>query len=487
MKSMESQWNRKFVAVTVITFLLWALLFWKGLLTAFDIWWGNEIFNHCLFVIPTPAYLIYQKRASLLASKIKPTLLPLVFILPLCTLYVVGLVGDIQLFMHVAVFILLPALIWSILGHSAAKIVLFPLAFITFAIPVGEQLIPFLQEVTANGSVALLKAVGIPLYRSGLYIEIPAGQFLVAEACSGVSFFIVSIVIGSLFSYLSFVSHVKKIVFVAISIFLPVLANVIRVFGIIYIAHKTDMEYAAGADHLIYGWFFFAFVIICLLGIGELLRDKNMPIQNSSELSAKNGQSSADVNVKKTVVTLCALIVFGVWASTYSLYDLQSNAAMQNSKSITSLEPCNNERQLWQPRISDADRVIYTHYQLNGACPTTLIQADYYNYDTELVSGLTQLYAEKEWSLEGTINERVLLNGQQVDTNFLYLTSPTDQKVKVTKWYEVNERIFTSTIKAKLYVTYLKMSHQYEGGRLLMLAVPQETNTSELRISDHYE
>ena len=312
--------GKEFGIVLLSMLLLWLAFFWQGVVTAIDIWWGNEIFNHCFFVLPTTAYLIYLKQDSLFSNNIKPTLLPLFAIVPLCVLYVVGRVGDIQLFMHIATFTLLPVLIWTIIGHNAAKSILFPLVFLLFAIPVGEQLIPFLQEITADGSVTLLKMVGVPLYRNGLYIEIPAGRFLVAEACSGVSFFIVSIVIGSLFSYLSFVSPTKKVVFVTISVFLPVVANIIRVFGIIYIAHKTDMEYAAGADHLIYGWFFFAFVIMCLLGIGELLRDKGVENEHLSQMQRGNIQ----LNTKKVALVYLVLIIFGVWSWSYSFYKTEN-------------------------------------------------------------------------------------------------------------------------------------------------------------------
>ena len=89
-----------------------------------------------------------------------------------------------------------------------------------------------------------------------------------AEACSGVSFFIASFVIGSLYAYLNLVSAKRRLAFVAISLIFPILANIVRVYGIILIAYWTDMEHAAGADHLIYGWFFFArvryFLYLCL-------------------------------------------------------------------------------------------------------------------------------------------------------------------------------------------------------------------------------
>lgn len=480
---MDNKIDRDFGILLLSTLLLWLIFFWQGVVTAVDIWWGNEIFNHCFFVLPTTAYLIYSKRSLLFSNKIKPTLLPLLFIVPLSILYVVGRVGDIQLFMHIATFTLLPVLIWALIGHNAAKSILFPLAFLLFAIPVGEQLIPFLQEVTADGAVTLLKMVGIPLYRNGLYIEIPAGRFLVAEACSGVSFFIVSIVIGSLFSYLSFVSPTKKVVFVTISVFLPVAANIIRVFGIIYIAHKTDMEYAAGADHLIYGWFFFAFVILCLLGIGELLRDKGVENEHPSQMQRGNIQLST----KKVALVYLVLIIFGAWSWSYSFYKTTNENNAFNTKEIANLKACDNERLSWYPKIENADKQARQQYVIGGQCQAVLVQAEFYQFESELVSGLNLLYVEKEWSLVRSDNEVLGINDAAQTVPVLYLTSPIEQKIKVVRWYEVNGQVLTSSIKAKLYVTYLKMTRQYVGGQLLMMAVPPSLDMSELQITEDYE
>lgn len=480
---MDNKIDRDFGILLLSTFLLWLVFFWQGVITAIDIWWGNEIFNHCFFVLPATAYLIYLKQDSLFSNNIKPTLLPLFAIVPLCVLYVVGRVGDIQLFMHIATFTLLPLLIWALIGHNAAKSILFPLAFLLFAIPVGEQLIPFLQEITADGSVALLKIVGIPLYRNGLYIEIPAGRFLVAEACSGVSFFIVSIVIGSLFSYLSFVSPTKKVVFVTISVFLPVVANIIRVFGIIYIAHKTDMEYAAGADHLIYGWFFFAFVILCLLGIGELLRDKGVESEHPSQMQRGNIQ----LNTNKVALVYLVLIIFGAWSWSYSFYKTANQNSAFNTKEIANLKACDNERLSWYPKIENADKQARQQYVIGGQCQAVLVQAEFYQFESELVSGLNLLYVEKEWSLVRSDNEVLVINDAAQTVPVLYLTSPIEQKIKVVRWYEVNGQVLTSSIKAKLYVTYLKMTRQYVGGQLLMMAVPPSLDMSELQITEDYE
>ena len=54
-----------FSAVTVLMLVVlaaWALVFHKGLVSAVAIWYGSDIFNHCMFVLPGAFYLIYLKR-----------------------------------------------------------------------------------------------------------------------------------------------------------------------------------------------------------------------------------------------------------------------------------------------------------------------------------------------------------------------------------------------------------------------------------------
>ena len=223
--------NKAFYISSLALFGLWLVFCWQGLTTVVEIWYGNEIFNHGFFIVPGAFYLIYLKRFELLSKPIQTSPLALIVIIPALLLYVIGIAGDIQLFLHAATFTLLPALIWLLIGTAAAKTILFPLVFMLFSIPVGEQLIPYLQEIAADGSVALLRLTGVPLFRSGLYIEIPQGRFLVAEACSGVSFFIASFVIGSLYAYLNLVSVKRRAVFVIISLIFPILANIVRVYG----------------------------------------------------------------------------------------------------------------------------------------------------------------------------------------------------------------------------------------------------------------
>ncbi|MBT3135655.1 exosortase [Alteromonas sp. ALT199] len=444
--------NRDLYVSSFLLLFLWLVFCWQGLTTAVEIWYGNEIFNHCFFIVPGALYLIYLKRYELLAQPIRTSVLALIIVIPALLLYVFGVAGDIQLFLHAATFTLLPALIWLLIGTQAAKTILFPLVFMLFSIPVGEQLIPYLQEIAADGSVVLLRSTGVPLFRSGLYIEIPQGRFLVAEACSGVSFFIASFVIGSLYAYLNLVSIKRRAVFVAISLIFPVLANIVRVYGIILIAYWTDMEHAAGADHLIYGWFFFAFVIVCLLGIGELMREQATPKLNLILLAPT-------VAVKRSVVFVaviaCSLAV--LWVANIS--NLENNAFPSPSLSGVTTDKC--KQSVWTPLIQNPDMEEKAFVEGTN-CMVKVHTAWFSEKDNELVSDLHRVFDPERFSLRGTRT----LNIEQYNFVVYDVVSLSGKTLSIVKWYEIEGTVFTNAIQAKLRQTVNVLAGKNSGGRL---------------------
>ncbi|NDW14285.1 exosortase [Alteromonas genovensis] len=446
--------NKTFYLSFLLIFGLWVVLTWQGLTTAVSVWYGNEIFNHGFFIVPGSLYLIYLKRQELLSTPILTTPLAFIVILPAILLYVVGVAGDVQLFMHAATFTLLPALIWLMIGTAAAKVILFPLFFMLFSVPVGEQLIPYLQEIAADGSVALLRLSGIPLFRSGLYIEIPQGRFLVAEACSGVSFFIASFVIGSLYAYLNLVSVMRRAIFVAISLLFPIMANVIRVYGIILIAYWTDMEHAAGADHLIYGWFFFAFVIICLLGIGELMRQQLTHKPNLALLAPAAG-------VKRSVVFAAVIACFAaiLWVANISKLGTTQLSVPSPVLSDVKMDKCN--KSVWSPLIQNPD--IEEGAFIEGTnCRVKVHTAWFSEQDNELVSDLHRVFDPERFSLRGTRT----LNIDQYNFVVYDVVSLSGKTLSIVKWYEIEGKVFTNVIQAKLRQTVNVLAGKNTGGRL---------------------
>ena len=457
----------------LIIVAVWVLVFWQGLSTAVDIWIISDIFNHCLFVLPGVLYLVYLKRAELDRLNVKPNYLVLILCLGSLTLYAIGLAGDVQLFMHVATFTFLPLSIWAFIGNQQAYKILFPLVFILFCIPIGEEFIPALQEVTADLSMIMLNWSGIPVYRSGLYIEIPQGQFLVAEACSGISFFIASVVIGSLYAYLNMQSVKRRIIFMSIAIIFPIIANAIRVFGIIMTGYLSDMEYAVGADHLIYGWVFFSLVILCLLGLGELIREKHFTTEKSqADTSSSKGLSDKSC-YQSSVSIVAMMLLFLAW---FNSINSQLNVPGTEKNLSVLLE---TEQDLsatsyvspWRPEFNQPYQEFQFLRQINNV-PLDVYFVWYPRGHGELISSLNRLYPEKMWTLESS-NMYQLNDGQNMD--LVTIVNPRGKRL-LSYWYVIDGKMFTNNRMAKLYEIYRILMGSYVGSGLV--AISQVTNIS---------
>ena len=99
----------------------------------------------------------------------------------------------------------------------------------------------------------------MPAHLEGIFITTPTGYFEVAEACAGVKFLIAMAAFGALVANVCFRSWPRRIAFMAVAMLVPILANGVRAWGTIYIAHRTgSTDFAASFDHVVYGGIFFA-------------------------------------------------------------------------------------------------------------------------------------------------------------------------------------------------------------------------------------
>jgi len=470
----------------LVIFLAWFYTYNQGIVTSINVWIESEIFNHCFLVIVGAFFLIYQKRTQLIQQPFIPNYWLLIPFVCTLLLYTFGLVGDIRLFMHIATYVSLSLVIWMVVGNQTAKCIVFPLYFILFSIPVGEQLIPYLQELTTDLAVPLLESSGVPIYRNGLYLDIPEGRFLVAEACSGISFLIASIVFGNIYAYLSFRTLPKQILFVFISIFIPILANALRVYGIILTAHLTDMEYAAGADHLIYGGVFYAIILFVLILIGERYRDKNVSFTPPIEVNTDNS-ANVWVPLPLTGIVIAIFILQLTWLKSIennkltikSLYTINTQSLFSNSVKVQSIR--------WQPSFPQASEIQQGSLNIKEKTSIDFFIAAYTNGAGELISSLNKLYDAKRWTLVNT--KSIKIKGFERQVQFTQLISPRGEERIIIHWYQISGELFSNKVKAKLFQTASTLLGKANRDVLvaLSLQMPNEPGSSEQELMKYIE
>ncbi|MEE4384475.1 MAG: exosortase A [Pseudomonadales bacterium] len=454
---------------SVLLFLLWGATHAGALFSAARVWWTSEIYSHCFFVLPACCFIAWRERTRVQDVPLLPDwrVLPLLAAVEMVGL--VGAAGGVAVLQHVAAFTALPLLYWMMFGSFFARQLWFPLLFVMACVPLGDQFIPQLQDVTATLAVGLLDLTPIPVFRSGLFIEIPNGRFHVAEACSGVSFLVASLAFGAFFAYVSYHRSTPRVAFFVLSAIVPILANGVRVFGLIVIGHVSDMELAVGVDHLIYGWVFFALILLILVSLGNRFADRNLIWESDG-----HGFSAPPISSSKLRPALGAASVVMVGILVWRLLAVPTPIAPGAALDETPLPPWWPD---WRPVFHGADAVRYEKLEDFGQV-VYLYRVDYEQSreGAELVSSNHRLSDEAYSRV--AFEELVVPGGR---ARLVELVSSRGRHLLTLSWYQIGTRKFASPGVAKLHQARELLIEGRGRGAFVAIALDGELEDIEAR------
>lgn len=263
------------VAAMLVAVLLWGIgWYWPTAGEIAGIWWRSDTFAHGFVVLPVFAWLVWRRRAWL--TGLRPRAWPAagLLALPFGLGWLVAELGGVAGLAHFMFVALLVSGCVSVLGRRIAALLLFPLAFLFFGVPVGEFLLPPMMKHTADFAVAALRLSGIPVYQEGLFFIIPNGRWSVVEACSGVRYLIASLMVGALYAYLNYNRASRRLAFMGVALVVPVVANWVRAYITVMVGYLFGNEAVEGFIHIVYGWVFFGIVVFLMFWIGSYWREE---------------------------------------------------------------------------------------------------------------------------------------------------------------------------------------------------------------------
>ena len=237
------------------------------------VWNTSDTYAHCWAIPPISLWLLYQSRDTRQGIALHPSsFAPMVFALAGGIWFLASL-AEIQIVQQLALIALILGAALACFGLAWCRAAAFPLAFLFMAVPMGHELTPVLVQMTADFVVRAVELTGIPIYREGNSFIIPSGSWSVVSGCSGVRYLMATLTVGMLFAYLNYRAWQRRVVFVLLAAAVAIVANWLRAFGIVMIAHFSGMRLALGVDHFIYGWVFFGVVIFLLISLGAAWRE----------------------------------------------------------------------------------------------------------------------------------------------------------------------------------------------------------------------
>lgn len=453
------------------------------------LWSTSIIYAHGFLILGAIAYLLFRQRNQLtdLPVNISPLACSVVF--GLTGVLLVSTFADIQLFRLLTaplIVVFLGATIW---GKAFVRLAAPPVFLIYFAAPIWDELSPLLQQITVWVNQWLLGIFDIPAIIKEFYITIPSGVFYVADGCSGVRYLMVGLFLAAFSGLLFFNSLPRTIVLIVIAAFLSMLANWIRVFGIIYAGHHSQMQSSLVKDHEMFGWV--VFVLIMLVPFLYLSR-KLEP--GSAELSPGTTHvvSSIDGTKSRHWAWPALAVLFVLAIPTVLLVQAGNQGDQYSTWTPTLPEPSTGwsgplqHADFWSSTFDKPDINVSGLY-VSPSLEKVQLQVIGYRDQSqgkELIYYGNKLFDEGEWELiEQTVHQPELSNStppsKLLETR---LKSRSGQDTMLLwSWYEVGEYREVSRLKVKLLGGIKKFLGD---GRGVMWVLATECDTAQGRPCD---
>jgi len=451
---------------------------WPTVASIVAIWSRSETFAHGFLIVPIVLVLIWQRRRALAMLKPSPDALGLVLLACAGAIWLVAYAGEVLVVKQLALVATIWATVIAILGREVARAIMFPLGFLVLGVPMGEALIPPLMDWTADFTVTALQLSGIPVFREGMFFSIPSGNWSIVEGCSGVRYLIASFTVGVLFAYLSYRRPWKRLLFAAMSIIVPIIANGFRAYLIVMIAHLSDNRLAHGIDHFIYGWVFFGVVMLLLFWIGSFWRDPDTEPQSAAGRAPS--PTHAPPHAGLAGYAIAAIAIVGAWPA-YAAYLDRNDADNRATLTLAAPTPAGGwvadpaPLTDWRPHYDPASATVFQVYRKEDR--TVALHLGYYHRQrpgAQLISSTNIMVLQKQVMInlsESRVKDA--LGPGTLEVRETRLRSP-QQRLLVWDWFRIAGHDVVNPYVAKGMLAWQKLSGRGDDGTAIILAAPYE-------------
>jgi exosortase B len=266
---------RTWMALAVGLAAMYLPTFW-GL---FNTIWSTEQQGHGPIVLGLSSWLIWRAWPQLVSTDdARP--MPMtgtLLVVGALLFYVLGRSQDFPLFEVGSLVFLLCGLVLIVRGPRQLKAIWFALFFMLFMVPlpgiVVDALTQPMKMAVSYVAEQILFAVGYPIARTGVILQVGPYQLLVADACAGLHTLFTLEALG-LF-YLNVVRHSSTLRNIGLAILIVPIsftANVIRVMVLTLITFHFGDEAGQGFLHGFAGLVLFLTALMLIIAADSLLR-----------------------------------------------------------------------------------------------------------------------------------------------------------------------------------------------------------------------
>lgn len=386
---------------------------------------------------------------------------------------------DVQMVQSAVLLPLVLSVIWAAAGSRVAWQLLFPVIFVAFAIPLWEWLLPVLQLITSEVAFWMTRAAGVPALLQDFVVILPAGRLMIAEACSGLHYLLAALTLGVFYAYLDYQRLWQRVLVVMVTAAAAVLANILRVFIVIYLAYTSGMQHPLVADHLSLGWYLFAgLVFVLLLVDAGLHRNANkLQIDATAYPQPAVARACKYGTLQNVILLLVAALLIA--SGPAMAWWMERQVEVSQNTMLVFPEPFGDwsgpleTQDTWMPAYQGAiaeKRVYRTKTQ------ELYLYIGYYPVQSqgkELINDLNRISGVKIWHANSS--RRVVITSRHKEVLEQVLESPDGQQRLVWYWYCIGEKCTTNKYMGKVLQVLGLVAGKREA---FVIAVAQDVGNS---------
>ena len=439
------------VSASLLAVFVWLVAwYWPTASQIAGIWERSDTYAHGMVVIPVFIWLVWRKRHAVGGLTPQPVAWMAIPVALMGFAWLLGSMVNVDGLTHFALISMIVLGFAGMLGWRLARMLLFPLLFLLFGLPIGDFLLPTLMHYTAEFTVFALRLSGVPVFQEGLYFVIPTGRWSVVEACSGLRYMHASLFVGALYAYLNYVSLKRRLLFMLVALIVPIVANWIRAYLTVMIGHLFGSEFVQGFIHIVYGWVFFGVVIVVLFWIGSLWREDGGPVPTPS--------ASAAVGSRDGIRRWLAMLPFLAVSAAYplALAHLERpvepfSVTLDAPAAQSGWEAVEDDVLAYLPNYSGHRGEMFQAYRRLADGATVGLYIAYYaeqREDAEMVAWQNRLRGREgsgSWIQLGIGRDQMPVGtiGQTL------LRRSDDRRIAIWHWYWTDQRVLASDVLAK--------------------------------------
>ncbi len=448
----KASYNWPLLSQFVALFAILAVLFQSSLAPLFARWikWDQEL-SHGIPTLLAALYLIWRTQNlpyKQNSKSIRNVLVGAIALLSL--LWCLFIVANINILANVVLFACIPLLIAASYSLTTSYFLLPIVSALLFTMPFFGQLNDLLLWMSATAVGFLVQLFGITALLDGQNIFIPSGHIFIADGCSGLRYFTISILLGYLLSILNNYSLKGTIIALTVATGLGLVTNWLRIFLLVVIGDLTEMKSSLMQDHEFFGWVLFTCVMFPAIFFAPIAPKKEIPATSPTQF--------------KPVAALIALTIGPILLALapnqphslpqFSLHSLQTQLAPLTSNTPIDLKvPTSIDNDAAQIEING----INLYVQLSEYKPNNLKE--------KIIPYFENLYNKEEWRIIAqpssqldSLNFQTLILAQGYKQEYILLTYRFEVGPYNTNNYQIAKVLqIPATFAGKRYSNFFIM------------------------------